>query len=269
MKTIFLLLLLTGSTRLWAQRDTLAPFRKFVHICSDYRQLPVQLEMDLRSSSNLVLSAADTARLTARLALCQKGSYVTMDGMEQLANDSFLLVVNPKTKRMLLYPNHQSVAARLQFLGRQLRDSSVPQLAAKYLVKKEKKLRDTSIIVLESRADLPYTSVPAGQMEVSYESVTQRPYTVTMVERRLIPVSDSIYKSVAGRPEWIGKTVSVKDSSFFLIREQTRVVCFRKIGHQQATDPPVRISDRIALDLTGVYRPVKDFAAFRLIQQAQ
>lgn len=266
---MFLLLLLTGSTRLWAQQDTLAPLRKFVHICSDYRQLPVELEMDIRSSSNLVLSPADTTHLNIRAILCQKGTYMTMDGMEQLANDSFLLVVNPKTKRMLLYPNHQSVAARLQYLGRQLQDSSVPQLAEKYLVRQERKLRDTAIIALETRPFLKYTSVPVGQLQVSYEATTQRPYTVTMVERRLIPVSDSIYKSVAGNPEWIGKTVSVKDSSFFLIREETRVIHFRKIDHKKATDPPVQISDRIVADLTGVYRPVKDYAAFRLIQQAQ
>lgn len=267
--TLFLLLVLAGGSRVWAQADTLAPFRKFVHLCSDYRQVPVQLEMELRSSSNLVLSPADTVRLTARFVLCQHGSYIDMDGMEQLGNDSLLLVVNPKTKRMLLYPNHQSVPARLEFLGRQLQDSSVPQLAEKYLVKDEERLRDTATIELESRANLPYTSVPAGYLEVSYEPATGRPYVITMVEHRLVPVTDSIYKRAAGRPEWIGKTVSVKDSSFFLIRELTRALHFRKIEHRPETDPPVRVSDRIVADVTGSYRPVKDFEAFRLIQQAK
>jgi hypothetical protein len=266
---IFLLLLLTSAARLRAQRDTLAPIRKFVQICNDYRQLPVQLEMDIRSSSNLILAAVDTAHLTARFALCQKGSYISMDGLEQLANDSLLLVVNPKTKRMLLYPNHQSVAARLQSLGRQLQDSSIPQLAEKYLVKKVKRSRDTASIELESRRLLGQTDVPIAQLKVSYDPATQRPYAVTQVERSLLPVSDSIYKSAAGTPEWAGKTLSIKDSSFFLIREQSKTFYFRRIDHRKTTNPPVRISDRIARDLTGVYRPVKDYAAFRLIQQAQ
>jgi len=269
MKTIFLLLILMGGSRLWAQTDTLSPFRKFVQICSSYRQLPVELEMEICSSGNLVLSAADTAHLEVRAVLCEKGTYMTMDGMEQLANDSFLLVVNPKTKRMLLYPNRQSVAARLQSLGRQLQDSSVPELADKYLVKPLKKLQDTGVIALESRAFVEHTSVPVAQLQVSYEPVTERPYAITMVERRLVPVTDSIYKRCLGKPEWVGKTVTVKDSSFFLIREETRVIHFRKIEHKPVTDPPVRISDRIAADLTGVYRPVKDYAAFRLIKQAQ
>jgi hypothetical protein len=269
MKAIFLLLLLTGSTRLWAQPDTLAPIRKFVHVCSGYRQLPVELEMDIRSSSNLVLSAADTTHLNIRAVLCQKGTYMAMDGMEQLANDSLLLVVNPRTKRMLLYPNHRSVAERVQSLDRQFQDSSVTQLVGKYVVKREKALQDTALIDLESRALLQYTSVPAGLLQVSYEPVTERPYAITVVERRLIPVNDSVYKSFSARPEWAGKTITIKDSSFFLVREETRLIRFRKIDHQPATEPPVRISDRIAADLTGVYRPVKDFAAFRLIQQAQ
>jgi len=267
--TVFLLLVLMGGSRLWAQSDTLMPIRKFVQICSGYRQLPVELEMDIRGSSNLVLSAADTAQLEVRAVLCEKGTYMTMGGMEQLANDSFLLVVNPKTRRMLLYPNHQSVAARLQLLGRQMQDSSVPQLADRYLVKPMKKLRDTGVISLESRASVEFTSVPIAQLQVSYEPVTERPYAITMVERRLVPVTDSIYRRFLGRPEWIGKTVSVNDSSFFLIREETRVIHFRKIEHKPVTDPPVRISDRIAADLTGVYRPVSGFASFRLIKQAQ
>lgn len=269
MKTIFLLVILTGGSRLWAQTDTLAPIGKFVQICSGYRQLPVELEMDIRSSSNFVLSAADTAHLEVRAVLCENGTYMTMDGMEQLANDSFLLVVNPKTKRMLLYPNRQSVAARLQSLGRQLQDSSVPQLADKYLVKPLKKWRDTAVIALGSRASVEHTSVPVAELQVSYDPVTERPYAITMVEHRLVPVTDSIYKRFLSRPEWIGKTVCVKDSSFFLIREETRVIHFRNIEHKPITDPPVRISDRIAADLTGVYRPVKGFATFRLIKQAQ
>jgi hypothetical protein len=192
-----------------------------------------------------------------------------MDGLEQLANDSLLLVVNPRTKRMLLYPNHHNVAARLQLLGRELQDSTVPQLARNYFIGDQKKVRDTAIITLESRHSLANTSVPAGELQVGYEPATRRPYKITTVDRRLVPVSDSIYKSVLNRPEWTGMTVAINDSSFFLIREVTRVIYFRKIDHQEATDPPVRISDRIAADLTGVYRPVKDFASFRLIQQAQ
>lgn len=269
LNTVFMLLLVTAGGRLRAQQDTLAALRKFVHICNDYRQLPLQLELEIRSSGNLILSSADTTDLNIRAVLCQKGTYMTTDGMEQLANDSLLLVVNPKTKRMLLYPNHQSVAARLQALGRQLQDSTLPQLAKKYQVRPETTLGDTAIISLESRVQLPYTSAPAAQLQVTYDATTERPYTVTMVERRLIPVSDSVYKSAAGKSEWIGKTIDVKDSSFFLVREETRVIHFQKIDHRPASDPPVRISDRIARDLTGVYRPVKDFAAFRLIQQVQ
>jgi hypothetical protein len=267
---LLFILLLTGIRRVLAQADTLASMRQFLRVCNDYKRLPVQLEVEIRGSSNLVLAATDTARMTARFILCNKGSYISMDGLEQLANDSLMLVVNPATKRMQLYPNRQSVAVRMQQLrGRQLRDSSVAQLAAKYIISSQKQGRDTALIRLGSRTCLPHTTFPLQELQVDYDPVTQRPFAVSQLERSLVSVSDSLFRAAAARPEWTGKTVSVHDSNFYLVREQTQVFYFQRIDHQAATDPPVRISDRITADLTGGYRPVKDFAAFRLTQQVQ
>ncbi len=268
--TICLLLLLAANSRAFAQADTLAPVRQFLRICNGYKQLPVQLEVDIRSSSNLVIAASDTAHVAGRFVLCQNGSYIAMDGLEQLANDSLLLVVNPRTKRMQLYPNRQSVTARLQqYLGRQLQDSSITQLAEKYHVTTGKQGKDTSVIGLSSRQSLTHTTVPLQELRVKYDPATQRPYTVSQLDRSLVPVSDSVFRLAEAKPEWAGRTVSVHDSSFFLIREQNRVFYFRTITHRPEADPPVQISDRIMADLTGVYRPVKDFAAFHLTQQVR
>jgi hypothetical protein len=268
--TLGFLLLLLSTSRLRAQPDTLAPMRQFLHVCNGYKQLPVQLEVDIRSSSNLVLSASDTARITGRFALCQNGSYIVMDSLEQLANDSLMLIVNPKTKRMQLYPNRQTVTARLQqYLGRQLQDSSVTQLAAKYHATTGQLRKDTAVVQMNSRLCLPHTTLPLQELDVSYDPATQRPYAVSQLDRSLLPVSDSVYRSAEDKPQWAGRTLAVHDSTFFLIREKTRVFYFRTIDHRPETDPPVRVADRITADLTGVYRPVKDFAAFRLTQQAQ
>jgi hypothetical protein len=265
-----IILLLAAAGQVSAQADTLAPIRQFLHICNGYKQLPVQLEVDIQSSTNLVIAASDTAHVAGRFALCQNGSYIAMNGLEQLANDSLLLVVNPRTKRMQLYPNRQSVTARLQqYLGGQLQDSSVIQLAAKYQVTAKKRQRDTASIELGSRMCLNHTTLPLQQLQVNYDPATQRPYAVSQLDRSLVPVSDSVFRLAAAKQEWTGRTVTIHDSSFFLVREQTRIFFFRTITHRPETDPPVRISDRITADLTGVYRPVKDYAVFHLTQQVR
>jgi hypothetical protein len=267
--TCILLLLLNGGG-LRAQQDTSASIRQFLHVCNAYKHLPIQLEIDIRSSANLVLATSDTARMYGRFVLCQHGSYIVMDSLEQLANDSLMLIVNTKTKRMQLYPNRQSVAARMQqYLGQQLRDSSAIQLTEKYRVSKEGRHKDTATIGLGSRRLLANTGLPLQELELKYDPVTQRPFAVLQLDRSLLPVSDSVYQSAQGQPQWAGRTISIHDSSFFLIREQTRVFYYRTIEHRSETDPPVKISDRVVADLGGAYRPAKAFAAFRLTQQVQ
>jgi hypothetical protein len=256
-----------GFRRADAQVDTLAMMRQFLRICNEYKQLPLQLDVDIRSSSNWVVGSADTASMHARFNLCGKGSYIVMDGLEQLANDSLMLVVNERTLRMNLYLNRQPVAARLQqYLGRQLQDSGVAQWARKYAVAGMGKDRDTAFIKMESRALLPYTELAKQEIRVDYDEAGQRPYTVRELDRTLVPVDDSLFRLAAARSEWVGKTVSVGDSAFYLVRERVRAFRFRVITHLPQDYPPVQMSDRIVADLAGRYRPVKAYSAYRLTQ---
>lgn len=272
MKKIIAILIFSGllmtQERSYGQPDTLAPVRQFLHICNGYKKLPVQLEVDISTTSNWLTSPSDTAHVRARFNLSTQGTYVSMDGMEQLANDSLLLLVNHRTKRMILYPNHESVTSRLQhYLGQQMVDSSVTQLADKYRLGKNNKETDTAIIGLNSRLRLFHSTLAKQEIQVKYDPTTQQPYEVSELERSLVPVDDSIYRAVVNLEEWAGKTVSVGDSSFYLVREQTRLFRFRSIIHIPDSDPPVHMSDRIVATLPGKYQPVKTYAEYRLTQQ--
>jgi hypothetical protein len=248
-----------------AQQDTLADLRRFVQVCNGYKQLPLQLDVDIRSSGNWMAGAMDTGEVHARFNLSARGSYIAMDGLEQVANDSLLLVVNERTRRMLLYANHEPVATRLQhYLGGQLSDSTLAQWAGKYAAGKETKVGDTTVIPVESRATLSHTTLAKVQIRLAFDAVTRRPYTVSQVERSLAPVSDSLYRVLTARPEWAGKTVSVGDSSFYLVREKVRVFRFRAITHLPEPEPPVKISDRVVADVSGGYQPAKAYAVYKL-----
>jgi hypothetical protein len=117
-----------------AQPDSHGVMRRFLQVCNDYKQLPIQVDVEVRRTSNLILSRADTGEENVSFYLCKEGSYIVMGTVEQLGNDSLLLLVNKSTRRMILMANHQSVSARLkQTLGLDLRDSAVDILTAKEL----------------------------------------------------------------------------------------------------------------------------------------
>jgi hypothetical protein len=251
-----------------AQTDTLAGIRHFLKVCNDYKQLPVQLEVEISKSTNLVLSKEDTGLEKAGFYLEKDGSYIVVGDMEQIANDSLLLVVNKATKRMIVAANSQTVAARLrQMLSMQGKDSTVLQLAGGFLAVESVRSRDTAIIDLKSRTMLLHSVLPREEIKVWYYSRTTKPIKVVTVKRSLLPVSNSVFKEASARAEWVDKTVAVGDSSFFLIKEQQTVFSYRRVMHEASDGLPVRVSDRLVAEGPGKYRPAGSYADYVLSKQ--
>jgi len=265
---MILLALSVPAIRAAAQKDTLTGIRLFMRVCNAYKQLPVQLDLDIRHSANLVSRPDDTAHASARFYLQQRGSYIEMENMEQVVNDSFMLLVSKPARRMILYAHRQSVANQLsQNLGFGLQDSSLAKIAGKFLLVSSASAGDTALLELVSRASI-YPKLPVvEEITVKYDPVTTRPYQVTDTRRKLVMVEKSLYKAYSDRPEWAGKTLAIGDSSFFLVKEVSSVYSYRKITHDQQADLPVRIGDRIVADDQGRYRPVKSYADYLLTQQ--
>jgi hypothetical protein len=252
------------------QSDTLAAMRRFIKICNGYKTLPVQLKVEITKSTNLVLSTADTATVRASFYLDEHGSYIAMEGVEQLANDSLVLLVNTTTKRMMVAPNHQSVATRLrQMMSMGGQDSNLLQLAGKFQAL-ETVSTDTATINLTSRSPLLHSDLPREQIRAKYNKRTGTLTEVTAIKRSLLPVSDSVFNEAATQPEWSGKTVVVKsgrDTSYFLIKEEQTVFRYVKLDHSIATRLPAEIGDRVVCVGPGMYRPGKSYADFVLSKQ--
>jgi hypothetical protein len=248
-----------------AQRDSLATVQAFIKVCNDYKRLPVQLDVTICRSTNFQTSGEDSGQSTARFNLNEQGSYIEMDEVEQFANDSLILLVNKKTRRMAVFANHQTVEAQLRhYLGKPLGDSSALNMMVRYRVLSERQDGDTGTIELGTRDWLYQTGLSRETVRVMYNRLSNQPYEVVELKRSLLPVSDSLYKSMAGRPGWVGKTVSVHDSSFYLVKEVVSTFRFLKLLHESGAEPPAQIGDRIVADIPGRYRPVKAYADYVL-----
>jgi hypothetical protein len=268
--TLLFLSAVAGWRPVRAQSDTLGTMRQFVKVCNGYKTLPLQLKVEIARSANLVLSTADTSTARASFYLDQHGSYIAMEGVEQLANDSIVLLVNSKTKRMILVANSQTVAARLQqTLGMNSRDSTIGQLVEKYHAE-ERIEADTATISLTSRSSLLHSDLPREQISAKYNKRTGNLSEVTAIKRSLLPVSDSVYNEAATQPEWAGKTVVVKstrDTSYYLIKEEQTVFKYVTLEHSTTSRLPAEIGDRLVCTGPGMYRPSKSYADFVLSKQ--
>ena len=252
-----------------AQRDTLAGMRLFMRVCNDYKHLPVQLDLEISHTANLIRRPADSERVEAKFFLQAEGSYIEMQGVEQVVNDSLLLLVNKPGKRMIVYANRQSIASRLQqYLGMGVRDSSLAKMAGRYVVEAAPTGSDTGLLKMSSRASVYLTSLPAEEIGVKYQPGTFKPYEVTNLKRSLVRIDASVYQAYAAQPEWSGKlVVDSRDSACYLVKEQTTVFRYRKIAHEKTPGLPVQVSDRIVAGINGRYRPIKPYEDYSLTEQ--
>jgi hypothetical protein len=153
------------------------------------------------------------------------------------------------------------------YLGVQLGDSSLAFMCARYRAALSAAGGDTAIIEISSRAFLPQSTLPREELRLCYNGKTNEPIEIVESKRTLVMVPGDVYKSVAQLPEWSSRAISVKDSVFFLVKEQTISFRYRNISHNPGGRLPAVVSDRIVAESSGRYRPVSGFAGYVVDRQ--
>lgn len=251
------------------QPDTLGSLKTFLQVCNAYKQLPLQMTLGIHNATNLVTAAEDTMQARASFYLQQHGTYIRFGELEQVANDSLMLLVSDNLKQMMLYNHQQSVADQLkQYLGFQWQDASLQQIAARYLATLLPLQNDTASIELTSRQPLMHTTLPRETVRLVYDHVSGNPFRVEQLRRTLVPLDEDTYNNFAADPAWQGQLLKLteKEASFFAIRQQSSFYTYENISHQPDKKLPVTISDRIAAGDTGNYAPAKAYADYLLTQ---
>lgn len=260
---VFLLISLSGRGQ---EKDTLSAMRTFLRLCHVYKQLPLQMEVDLRNSTNLVTAQEDTMSCRVKFVLSQDGSYIGFGELEQIVDDSVMLLISNKLKRMMVYPNHRSVSDQLKkYLGIQFKDSSLLQIAAKYTASLSME-KDTAWVEIRSRRMVYHTSLPGESIRVRYNPADSIPIGIVQLKRSLMPISQSTYEGMSGRADYEGKLIAGPDNRFFVIKEQVSTFSYVEIAHRPGVKLPAAISDRIVADAQGKYTPVKAYHDFLLTQ---
>jgi len=243
-------------------KDSVAYMRSFIEICNGYKQLPLQMEAVIYNITSPVSTTEDTAAIKVTCFMSEKESYVRYGEIEQVVNDSLMLMISHNAKRMALFPVNISVADQLKKIaGFQLKDSSIQQMSKGYGITQTTDGKN-GVLTLVRRKPLPQTHLVQESIELKYDEQTRKPITVTQVNRSLTEIDSTTFEAYLKQPGFSDKVIKTADGDYLLIVEHTAIYAYTRITNEASLPLPVRIEDCIGKTADGEYTPVKAYSGF-------
>jgi hypothetical protein len=261
MKYIITIAFIFLSHTIFAQsKQTMQLFKQFVTVCNAYKQLPLQLTVNYKKTTNLPVRGDDSSTMQGVFYLQKNNAYISFGNVEQILTDSLALVVMGNVNQMLLSAGATDIEAKINgMINTPVKDASVEEFAKKYTIQQTGTGGTTAVLEITGRQNLYGTDVPAERVMLSYNPVTNEPQNITTIKRRLIkrPAADSVQYSAT--------TVTIPQKGDYLIKEDVTDFVYKTITHDAGKKMPVILADRIVKDAAGSFVPVKAYQNYRLI----
>lgn len=265
------MLLFTGS--IYGQHksnDSLTALRELIQFRKIYTRLPVELNIHVQNSANPVTTAADSLHADMDVYYDYHNFYMKTEGLEEIVNDSLIVMVNNPAKNILLYPNNQQLIFNMEkSVVAIMPDSSIEKLAKKYASLVSASGRDQKRIELKSREIVYGTALPTESIIITYRVSSHQPLEFWRTKAVLLPMDSVTYNKLKVDPGYDGKLVSTSASHknlFFLVKELTTSYRFDKINYNVQL-PPVKENDRIIKEPDGEYVLAKGFEEYVLSKE--
>jgi hypothetical protein len=265
LKIMTALLLLTATAN--AQRrkgrtDTLTVYREFAALGQWYLQQPVQMKIHMGYRSTPAKTAQDSVETDLQVYYGKNDFYLQAEGMEQIANDSLIVMVNNETKMINLYPNNGESFKKFQEAMALLApDSSLQKLAQQYVAGINEEKQGGNKITLQSRNRVSGTDLVKEVVSITFDAATHQPLAYYHMNRSLVPVDSVTYNRLAENSAYAGRLISTKVNEYnvFLVVKELITDCrFTNIGHGQQA-PPAREHNRVLRGENGEYLAAKGF----------
>jgi hypothetical protein len=273
-KKIFKLLVLvaitTGSFAQHKSTDSLLAFQEIARVRQIFSHLPVQLNIHIENTAEPVTNPNDTINSDISLYYGKPGFYMQTDGLEEIANDSFIVMVNNQAKQILLYQNNRQIMQKMESgFSTILPDSSQQYLSKTYSSDIQDMDAGRKKIVLRSREVISGTNFPKETVTLLYQPASYEGTELNQVKLKLLPVDSAVYASLVNNKEYEGKLL--KSSSkmgdvFFMVKKQNTTYKFKNIDYK-VQSPPVKPEDRIQKAGNGNYIPAKGFEEYVLSKE--
>ena len=249
--------------------DSLAPFRPLAAVARLYLGPSVQLDLHLRREAMPVTSASDTLEADMELYYGQPNEYVKSEGLEVIANDSIVLLVNAPARRMTRFLNTPEMKKKMNTRAVPwLPDSSLSALAKRYRGTVTLLGLDSAKTELISKEVIAGTVIPKEKVTLLYRTATGLPVTCIETRASLVPVDSAVFSQLQQQDALKGRLLAgsgKKGRMYLLVKELSTVCSFRKI-ELDAKRPPVSEQDRLVLDREKGYKPVKGYEDYLLTE---
>ena len=271
-KIVFLLILVSITGYATAQQkavDSLFAFREVARVRQLFTHLPVQIDIHIQNTADPVTSTRDTVQADMNLYYGKTDFYMQAEGLEEIVNDSFIVMINNPAKQILLYPNNQEVKRKMgSSVLMMLPDSSLQYLARTYRSSVQEE-GGRKKIELKSRGMIFGTDLPKETLTLSYGPGSYEGAEFDQLKYQLLPVDSAIYAGMVKNKEYEGRLLSTptnKGNLFFLVKRSTTSYMFKKIEYD-IPDPPVRQEDRILQAQDGSFIPAKGIKEYILSKE--
>jgi len=266
---IGLLILMVVTNRANSQ-DSLAAFHEFAKLRQIYGHVPVQVEIDIRISATPFTNPQDTLGSTISFYVGLKGMYLEAEGLEEIVNDSLVIVVNNPARQITIFPNSPEAMQKMrQSSSMFLPDSSVGILAEKYTSSAQDIDGNKSKITFQSRETLHGSKQSKEIISATFQKSSYQPVEIEQVKMKPVLIDSVFYARFVSDKMYDGKlnkAVTGKGNLFFLTKELKTTYRFRKIDYA-VPNPPARQQDRVNVDENGNYTPAKGYEEYLLSKE--
>lgn len=264
---LFFTLSLKAQQKKKSKNENVDGYCEFARLGEWYLNVPLQLDVRFVQQTVSLVNQQDSTVTDLLLFYGKNNFYMRGEGMEQIANDSIMLMVNSEAKVMTVFSNNGQLMKRLQKqVMTFVPDSSLRKLADNYTLSMYDEGGVKKRIVLQSRTKVFGTSRHKETVSIIYEPGTYKPYNYERSEVSLQPIDSITYLKLIENSSNTGKLVSSKTdvgTLFFVVKEK-KISCIFSNIHNDKTSPPVLLEQRIIKMGNGEYRPTDEWMEYRL-----
>ncbi|MBN9383770.1 MAG: hypothetical protein J0H74_23640 [Chitinophagaceae bacterium] len=264
---------IVGITAVKAQQkdpDSLLALKEFAHLGQMYHHPSVRLMIHMEQTSNLPTRTTDSLQTDMDLYYGKPDFYMNAEGLEEISNDSVLVMVNRPAKRMIVSRHDHQVSSSIErTISMFVPDSSIQALAKRYNSTIENASGGKKQLTLTSRELVYGTDIPRETVRAIYSPSSYDLVEFKQIKTSLVPVDAAVFDSLQKEQAYRGKLVSSstnKGKLFFLTKQLTIACRFDKIDYELKR-PPVTEADRIERMADGNYKPAKGFEEYILTDQ--
>ncbi|MBO9204217.1 MULTISPECIES: hypothetical protein [Niastella] len=270
-KIVAVLLLVTVTAKAQQnKRGKNDAFQELVRLGKWNTVWPVQINLHIAHYVTPTVLESDSADTDMALYYDPHAFYMQAEGMEQIINDTVLIMVDNTAQIIRVFPDKGLLSySRGNELALFMPDTSMERLSQKFTATMQEEGNSGKRIVLKSRDRISGTDLEKEVIDVVYNAGNYQPLRYKQLKRSVVPVDSASYSAMEKEAGWKGRlfTMDVKGSQlFFVVKEQVIACNFTSINYAQKASP-VQEQNRVIRTADGEYQPVKGYELYNISQE--